>query len=70
MRKLHRYLCIIFMAIFIQQANTLTIEIPVVALCLCTMDIELDGDMDIITGHGWAIGNIVSNSRKMILVRN
>ena len=44
--------------LLIQTINSLTIEIPVEALSLCTMDIELDGDMDIITGHGWAIGNI------------
>ena len=49
--KAVKYL-MIFLIIFLYNfIYTLTIEVPVETLCLCTMDIELDGDIDIISGH-------------------
>ncbi|MBC8386096.1 MAG: VCBS repeat-containing protein [Candidatus Cloacimonetes bacterium] len=53
-----KYLLCFFLIHSYNFIYSLTIEVPKYALCLCTMDIELDGDMDIITGHGWAIGNV------------
>ncbi len=52
-RSLRRglFFLILFAFSCLSNVYSLTFEIPAEARSLCTMDIDLDGDMDIVTGH-------------------